>query len=163
MNNSKRIRPWPLAICLAAPLAAGGLSALLTGDGMRLFAVLRKPPLSPPGWVFPAAWTLLYLLMGLASYLIYVSGASRARRERALTFYAAQLGMNFFWTVIFFKLEMYLTAFVWLLGLWALIVICTVLFWHIDRRAGRLLLPYLVWTAFAGYLNAGICILNRST
>ena len=68
--------------------------------------------------------------------------------------------MNFFWSISFFGLEMYLTAFVWLLGLRTLILISTVLFSHIDRRAGYLMLPYLAWTGFAGYLNLGVYILN---
>lgn len=156
----KHAKLWAVAVSILIPLAVGGLSALLTRDGMRLFALMRKPPLAPPAWVFPAAWTALYIMMGVASYLVYASGASRVRRERALTFYALQLGMNFFWSIIFFSLEMYLTAFIWLVGMWMLILICTVLFWHIDRRAGRLMLPYLAWVAFAGYLNMGIFLLN---
>ena len=156
----KHARLWATVVSVLIPLAVGGLSALLTRDGIRMFALMRKPPLAPPAWVFPAAWTALYIMMGIASCLVYVSGASQVRRERALTFYAVQLGMNFFWSVIFFALEMYLTAFIWLIGMWMLILICTVLFWHIDRRAGRLMLPYLVWVAFAGYLNAGIFLLN---
>lgn len=156
----KHAKLWAVAVSILIPLAVGGLSALLTRDGMRLFALMRKPPLAPPAWVFPAAWTALYIMMGIASYLVYASGASRVRRERALTFYALQLGMNFFWSIIFFSLEMYLTAFIWLVGMWMLILICTVLFWHIDRRAGRLMLPYLAWVAFAGYLNMGIFLLN---
>ena len=156
----KHAKLWAVAVSILIPLAVGGLSALLARDGMRLFALMRKPPLAPPAWVFPAAWTALYIMMGVASYLVYASGASRVRRERALTFYALQLGMNFFWSIIFFSLEMYLTAFIWLVGMWMLILICTVLFWHIDRRAGRLMLPYLAWVAFAGYLNMGIFLLN---
>lgn len=156
----KHAKLWTVAVSILIPLAVGGLSALLTRDGMRLFALMRKPPLAPPAWVFPAAWTALYIMMGVASYLVYASGASRVRRERALTFYALQLGMNFFWSIVFFSLEMYLTAFIWLVGMWMLILICTVLFWHIDRRAGRLMLPYLAWVAFAGYLNMGIFLLN---
>lgn len=156
----KHAKLWTVAVSILIPLAVGGLSALLTRDGMRLFALMRKPPLAPPAWVFPAAWTALYVMMGIASSLVYASGASRVRRERALTFYALQLGMNFFWSIVFFSLEMYLTAFIWLVGMWMLILICTVLFWHIDRRAGRLMLPYLAWVAFAGYLNMGIFLLN---
>ena len=156
----KHAKLWAVAVSILIPLAVGGLSALLARDGMRLFALMRKPPLAPPAWAFPVTWTALYGMMGAASYLVYASGASRGRRERALTFYALQLGMNFFWSIIFFSLEMYLTAFVWLVGMWMLILICTVLFWHIDRRAGRLMLPYLAWVAFAGYLNMGIFLLN---
>ena len=149
-----------LIISLAVPLAVGGLSAWLSGGAMERFDSLQKPALAPPTWLFPVVWTILFLMMGVASYLVYASGASRVRRERALTFYALQLGMNFFWSIIFFSLEMYLTAFIWLVGMWMLILICTVLFWHIDRRAGRLMLPYLAWVAFAGYLNMGIFLLN---
>lgn len=156
----KRKGALPLAVSIIIPLAVGGLSALLTRDGMKLFKLMNKPPLSPPTWAFPVAWTALYVLMGVAAYLVCSSSASDIRRERALTFYAVQLGMNFFWPIIFFVLEMYLTAFVWLLGMWALIAVSTVLFYHIDRRAGFLLLPYLLWTAFAGYLNMGIFLLN---
>ena len=156
----KHAKLWAVAVSILIPLAVGGLSALLARDGMRLFALMRKPPLAPPAWAFPVTWTALYVMMGTASYLVYASGASRVRRERALTFYALQLGMNFFWSIVFFSLEMYLTAFIWLVGMWMLILICTVLFWHIDRRAGRLMLPYLAWVAFAGYLNMGIFLLN---
>lgn len=158
--QKKRVRPWPLAAAILLPLALGGLSAMLTKEGMELFKLTRKPPLSPPDWLFPAAWTVLYILMGMASYLVFASDASKVRKSRALTFYAVQLGMNFFWSIIFFGLEMYLTAFVWLLGMWTLILISTVLFSHIDRRAGYLMLPYLAWTGFAGYLNIGVYILN---
>lgn len=159
-GQDKRRKLWGLVISILIPLAAGGLSALLTREGMELFRLMRKPPLAPPDWLFPVAWTVLYIMMGAASYLVFASGASRVRKNRALTFYAVQLGMNFFWPVIFFKLEMYLTAFVWLLGLWVLVLVCTLLFYHIDRRAGRLMIPYLLWITFAGYLNLGIYVLN---
>lgn len=158
--QKKRKGALQLIISVVIPLAAGGVSALLTRDGMKLFKLMNKPPLSPPDWAFPVAWTALYVLMGVAAYLVYSSSASSPRRVRALTFYAVQLGMNFFWSIIFFALEMYLTAFVWLLGMLVLIAICTALFYHIERRAGIMLLPYLVWTVFAGYLNLGVFLLN---
>lgn len=112
------------------------------------------------GLAFPRRVDGAVYKMGAASYLVFASGASRVRKNRALTFYAVQLGMNFFWPVIFFTLEMYLTAFLWLLGLWGLVLVCTLLFYHIDRRAGRLMIPYLLWITFAGYLNLGIYVLN---
>lgn len=159
-NNAKRARPWALAAAIIIPLALGALSALLSREGMALFRLMNKPPASPPSRLFPVAWTILYILMGVASYLVFVSDASRVRKGRALSFYGVQLAMNFFWPIIFFALEMYLTAFVWLAAMWILIVICTVLFYHIDTRAGYLMLPYAVWTVFAGYLNMGIYLLN---
>ena len=93
-----------LIISLAVPLAVGGLSAWLSGGAMERFDSLQKPALAPPSWLFPVVWTILFLMMGVASYLVYASGASRVRRERALTFYALQLGMNFFWSISFFTL-----------------------------------------------------------
>ena len=157
---NRKIRIKELVLALAIPLAVGGLSAFITRDAMKNFERMRQPPLSPPSWLFPVVWTLLFILMGIASYRIYISSASQPRRERALTVYAIQLAMNFAWTIFFFSLGLYLTAFIWLLILWVLIIACAVLFYYIDRTAGKLLIPYILWTTFAGYLNFGIYLLN---
>ena len=146
-----------LILCIAIPLAVGGISALLTSSGMETFQALNKPPLSPPGWLFPVVWTLLYILMGIASYLVLTSGKPS---RSALTFYGLQLLFNFFWSIIFFNLARYLFAFVWLIALWILIFITTVLFYKISKPAGYLMIPYLLWVAFAGYLNLFIYLLN---
>lgn len=149
-----------LLLCLAIPLAAGGIGALLGGDFGQSYGAMYKPLLSPPGWVFPVVWTLLYLLMGWASYLVLTSEASEPRRRRALTVYAVQLGLNLLWPLFFFRLGWYVFAFVWLLALFAAVLLCQVLFRYIVRRAGQLLIPYLVWLFFAAYLNLGVAILN---
>lgn len=152
---------WKLLIpAILLPLAIGGLSALLTGNSMESYGAVTRPPLSPPGWVFPVAWSLLYIFMGLASYIVAVSPVSKERRERALSFYILQLAVNFAWPVIFFKLSAYGAAFFWLLLLAALVLICYLLFRHISGTAGKLLLPYLLWLLFALYLNLGVWILN---
>jgi tryptophan-rich sensory protein len=148
-----------LIICVLIPLAVGGLSAWLTRNSMESFDNLTKPPLSPPGWLFPVVWSILFVLMGIASYLVLVSDKP-ARSKTALTVYGIQLAFNFFWSIIFFNFEMYLFAFIWLMILWLLIILTTVLFWRIDKRAGYLMLPYLVWVTFAAYLNFGIYLLN---
>lgn len=148
-----------LIICIAIPLLVGGLAALITMGSMESFALLNKPPLSPPGWLFPVVWTILYTLMGIASYLVYTSGQPY-RSKTALTVYGVQLFFNFFWSIIFFNLEMYLFAFIWLVVLWLLILVTTVLFYRIEKSAGYLMIPYLIWVTFAGYLNLGIYILN---
>ena len=135
----------------------GGASAFFTRDGMQTFQTLNKPALAPPGWLFPVVWTLLYALMGIASYLVLTS--DKANRF-ALTIYAVQLIFNFFWSIIFFNLERYLFAFVWLVLLWILIFITTVLFYRISKPAGYLMIPYLLWVTFAGYLNLFIYLLN---
>ena len=151
----------PLLLALALPLAVGGFSAFLTRDGMRAFALLKQPPLSPPAWLFPVVWTLLYLMMGLASYLVWVSGVSDWRRERALTVYGLSLAANFLWPILFFTMQAWLAAFLLLLLLWALVGTAALLFGAIAPRAGKLLLPYLAWLTFAAYLNLGVWLLNR--
>lgn len=145
---------------LLLPLAAGGLGALLAGGFGESYGAMYKPVLSPPGWVFPIVWTALYLLMGYASFLVWTAEASGPRRRRALTVYAVQLGMNLLWPLFFFRLGWYVFAFVWLLLLIAAVVLCRVLFRYISERAGKLLLPYLAWLAFAAYLNLGVAMLN---
>lgn len=149
-----------LFICIAIPLAVGGLSAWLTRGSMETFGALQKPPLSPPGWLFPVVWTVLYVLMGVASWLVLTSDASAGRIRRAMIPYVIQLIFNFFWSIIFFNLERYLLAFFWLIGLWILILVTTVRFSRIRPLAGDLMLPYLLWVTFAGYLNYGIYLLN---
>lgn len=156
MKSKRKI----LLLAVAIPLAVGGLSALLTRGNMELFDTLQKPPLSPPGWLFPVAWTILYIMMGLASGLVYTSGGNSLERERALRFYGMQLIVNFFWSILFFNWSMYLLAFFWLILLWVLILVTAVRFYRIEPAAGYLMVPYLLWVTFAGYLNYGIWRLN---
>ena len=155
-----RIEWKRLIVCLLLPLGVGAASALLTRGGMQAFEALQKPPLSPPGWLFPVVWTVLYLLMGLASYLMSTSDTSPGEKFAAWTVYAAQLFFNFFWSIWFFGLRLYSFSFVWLLALWALILLNLILFYRIRKAAGYLLIPYLAWVSFAGYLNLAIAVLN---
>ena len=146
-----------LITCLAIPLAVSSLSALLTQNSMETFNSITKPGLAPPGWLFPVVWTILYILMGIASYLVLTSGKPN---NYALTVYGIQLVFNFFWSIIFFNLELYLFAFIWLVLLWLLILKTTLLFYQISKPAGYLMVPYLLWVTFAGYLNLSIYLLN---
>lgn len=145
-------------VCLAVPLIIGGVSAFLTQSSMETFQSVIKPPLSPPGWLFPVVWTILYILMGIASYLAVTSENSS---RSALVIYGIQLVFNFFWSLIFFNQEQYLFAFIWLVALWILVLITTILFYRITKPAGYLMIPYLLWVTFAGYLNFGIYLLNQ--
>ena len=146
-----------LLICLAIPLAVGGLAALLTGGGMGEYANFNQPPLSPPGWLFPVVWRILYLLMGYASYRVLVSSG---QVQKPLKLYAVQLAVNFVWPLVFFGLQWYWAAFFVLLALWVLIFVTWRAFSQVDEIAGNLLLPYLLWVTFAGYLNFGVALLN---
>ena len=139
-----------LIICLAIPLVVGGAAGLLTMNSMEAFEALNQSPLSPPGWLFPVVWTALYLLMGISSYLVCVSDAAREEKARALWAYGVQLAFNFLWPIFFFNLAWYLFAFAWLVVLWILILITALRFRRIRSLAGRLLIPYLLWVAFAG-------------
>lgn len=146
-----------LIFCIAVPLAVGVLSALLTRNSMQTFDSINKPSLAPPGWLFPVVWTILYILMGIASYLVVIS---KKPNGSALITYALQLIFNFFWSVFFFNLSLYLFAFIWLVILWLLILKTTIRFYRISEPAGVLMIPYLLWVTFAGYLNFSIYLLN---
>lgn len=149
-----------LLICIAIPLMVGGIAGFISQNSMSAFEALNKPPLSPPGWVFPVAWTILYILMGIASYLILTSDAPQKRINKAMKLYVLQLFFNFLWTFWFFNLELYLFAFIWLVALWLLILITILSFSRISKPAAYLMVPYLLWVTFAGYLNLGIALLN---
>lgn len=149
-----------LLLCLAIPLAVGGLGALLAG-GMSDYGAMVKPPLSPPGWVFPVVWSILYLLMGYASYRVVESGAPKEDIRKALTLYGLQLAANFLWPLLFFGAGWFLLSFFWLIALWVLIFLTLRTFSRIDETAGNLLIPYILWVTFAAYLNFGIYLFNR--
>ena len=152
-----KIRWKTLVVCILIPLAVGSLSALVTQNGMEAFALVNKPALAPPNWLFPVVWTLLYTLMGIASYLIYIS---KFPNQQALTVYGIQLIVNFFWSIFFFNLQWYLFSFIWLVLLWLLILYTIKQFYPLSKPASYLLIPYLLWVTFAGYLNYAIYVLN---
>lgn len=149
-----------LIICIAIPLAVGGAASLLTGGGMEVFENVNKPALSPPAWLFPVVWTILYTLMGISSYLILTSGAGREEVYNALSVYAYQLVVNFLWPTFFFNFRWFFFAFLWLLLLIFLVAAMIREFYKISKPAAYLNIPYLVWLLFAGYLNFTIWWLN---
>lgn len=149
-----------LVFFLALPVITGAVSALISSDSMKQFASLNQPPLSPPGWLFPVVWTVLYVLMGIASYIVYSSDAPKREISQALTFYGLQLFFNFFWSIFFFNFGLYYFSFAWLVAMLVLIIITTVLFYQISKTAAYLMIPYIIWVVFAGYLNLGVALLN---
>lgn len=146
---------------IAIPLIVGVLAALLTRDSMNIFSELNKPALSPPGWLFPVVWTILYTLMGISAYLITNSKAEPIDKAKALAIYTYQLAVNFLWSIFFFNFEWYLFSFIWIVLLWILIILMIRAFYKINRTAAYLNIPYLLWVTFAAYLNLGIWWLNR--
>lgn len=156
--KNKRLQ---LIFCLALPLAVG-LAASWVSGGSELYDKLILPPLSPPSWVFPVMWTALYLLMGYASYLVLTSGMDKSVVNPALGAYLVQLFFNFLWPVVFFGLVRFAAALLVLVLLWIAIFITIRRFFPISPLVGKLLIPYLIWVSFAGYLNAGVWLLNQS-
>ena len=154
----------PMIGLTALPLMVGGVASFLTSDAMTQFNAFRQPPLAPPAWLFPVAWTILYLLMGAASYLLYAHRSANAReaktRRTALAVYAVQLAINFAWSLVFFGAGNHWMAFVLLMVMWVMIIALVAMSFTLDRRAGWMLVPYLAWTTFAAYLNLSIAILN---
>ncbi|XOQ43934.1 MAG: Tryptophan-rich sensory protein [Clostridium sp.] len=154
--SAKKIKVYIISILLA--VGVGALSGFLTSESMETFQNLEKPALTPPAAAFPIVWTMLFLLMGIGAAIIYLADSSNAKR--ALTLYGIQLAVNFFWTIFFFNLAAYWFSFFWLLLLIALIIAMIVSFEEINKTAALLQLPYLIWVAFAGYLNFMIALLN---
>lgn len=140
--------------------AVGALSGWLTRSGAEFYTrTAVRPPLSPPAAVFPVVWVILFALMGVGAARIARAPVSRARTE-SLRIFLLQLGFNFFWSIFFFNCRNFGFSFVWLLVLWMLILWMIRSFHRLDRPAAWLQLPYLLWVAFAGYLNLGVWILN---
>ena len=141
--------------------AVGGLSAWLSRDGMKLYSeTVVQPPLSPPMWLFPLVWGILYLLMGYSAARIYLAPPSK-ERSRGLNLFVVQLIVNFFWSLIFFNAQAFGLAFGWLILLWVLVLLMILTFRKVDPVAAWLQVPYLLWLTFAAYLSAGVWYLNQ--
>lgn len=154
----RNLKNYLLWIILAE--AVGLLAGLLTAESTRLYsAVTVKPPLSPPAIVFPIVWTVLYALMGFGAARVYQSPGGAAR-SLGLNLYIAQLIVNFFWSLIFFNVQAYGFALLWLTVLWCLILVMILVFRKVDPLAAWLQIPYLLWVTFALYLNWGVWRLN---
>ena len=148
----------PYVIFLLITAAVGGAGALVVNAGMPAYQTLEKPWFTPPDIVFPIAWSILYLLMAIGAARVW---NTRSRlRTGAIRLFAVQLCMNFFWNVWFFGQQWFLFAFLWLLGLIFVIFLMTRSFSRLDRPAGLMQVPYLLWCCFAAALNLGIYLMN---
>lgn len=151
----------PYVFWIGITEAVGGLSGLMTRNGTEIYnATIIQPPLSPPSWVFPVVWGILFALMGFSAARISLAPPSR-ERSRGLNLYIAQLVVNFFWSLIFFNAQAFGFAFFWLLLLWVLVLWMILTFRKVDPLAAKLQIPYLLWLTFAAYLNLGVWYLNR--
>ena len=140
--------------------AVGALSGWLTRDGMKAYTeTIAQPPLSPPSWIFPIVWTILYALMGIGAARVSLAPKSK-ERSLGLNLFIIQLIVNFFWSPIFFNAQAFGTALLWLILLWLLVLAMILVFRKVDKSAGNIQIPYLLWLTFAAYLNYGVWQLN---
>jgi tryptophan-rich sensory protein len=149
-------------ISIAVPLLVGGLSGIATARGVQQwYPSLVKPAFNPPAWIFGPVWTLLYVMMGIAAFLVWQQGWEKASVRAALAVFAVQLLLNGLWSILFFGMQSPGLAFGEIILLWLSILATVMLCWRVTAAAGLLLLPYAGWVTFAAVLNGSIWILNR--
>lgn len=149
-------------IAVTVPLVVGGLSGFATSRGVETwYPTLVKPSFNPPSWVFGPVWTMLYLMMGIAAFLVWRKGLETAGVQGALSLFVVQLALNGLWSILFFGLQSPGWALAEIVVLWLAIVATLVAFWRLTAAAGWLLAPYLAWVSFAAVLNGSIWVLNR--
>ena len=150
-----------LVVALVACLAAGAIGSIFTAGAIpNWYAALNKPDLAPPNWVFAPVWTTLYILMGIAAYLVWDKGWKNKDVKVALDLFGAQLVLNIFWSIIFFGMKNPLYAFIEIIVLWLAIALTISKFNKIEKNAAYLMVPYIIWVSFAAYLNYSIWMLN---
>ena len=158
VNGKKNFVALIISLLLAEGI--GGLSGFLSMDVSNTYQNFNKPFFSPPGWIFPIVWTILFFIMAVAAYRIWMIGKSGINVKKALVLYCIQLFLNFFWSIIFFRFRLYAIAFLELLLLLVFIVLTTFEFYRIDKTSSYFMIPYIAWVSFAGILNYTIWILN---
>ena len=150
-----------LILCIAVAQAAGLVGSIFTVSAINTwYATLARPELAPPNWIFAPVWTTLYVLMGIAAFLVWQKGLKKKEVKVALAIFGVQLVLNTLWSIIFFALQSPGWAFVEIIFLWVAIVATIVAFSKVSKPAAWLLAPYILWVSFAGYLNFMIFWLN---
>ena len=159
MRTDKLIK---LAGSILVCLLAGFVGQFFTFPSIATwYARLNKPPLNPPNWIFGPVWTLLYILMAVALYLVISDKKKWSDISEGVYSFALQLVLNSYWSIIFFGYHLPLLAAVELAALWCAILATIILFYQTSKTATWLMVPYILWVSFAGYLNIAIWWLNR--
>ncbi len=162
MQDMKLKDIWKLVVSIVACLAAGAIGSIFTRQAIPTwFATLEKPAFSPPNWLFAPVWTLLYIMMGVAAFLVWRKGLENRQVRIALIVFLVQLVLNVLWSVVFFGLESPLFGVVVIVILWVAILLTVLKFYRISLTASVLMWPYLLWVTFAAVLNSSIWLLNR--
>ena len=162
VNNKKRIWFVPLVLSIGIPLLLGGITTILMPNMKDVYSGLTKPIFAPPSFVFPIVWTILYILMGIASYKVYILKYDGIDTSSAIFVYSIQLLLNFLWTFIFFGFRLYGIAFIELVILVLFVMLTIKRFYDkAGKEAVLLMLPYLIWLVYAGVLNFYVWMLNE--
>ncbi|MGL4774165.1 MAG: TspO/MBR family protein [Clostridium sp.] len=159
VNGKFKLLPFIISILI--PLGGGALIGLLTKNTVLIYSKLTIPLLAPPSWIFGVVWPILYILMGIASYRIYMIRDEGKDVGSSLFFYLLQLLLNFLWPIVFFSFRLYGLSFILLVVLFIFIIITFIQFLKIDKVAGILLIPYIAWIIYAGFLNFVVWMFNE--
>ena len=143
-----------LFISILIPLLVGGIAGFFTTTGVNgWYAVANKPSFNPPNWLFAPVWTALYIMMGIALYLVWKTETANAIKQKALILFGVQLALNFLWSFIFFYAKQPSWAFADIIAMWIVILLTIIWFGKISTTAAWLLVPYIFWVSFASLLN----------
>ncbi|MFH1709439.1 MAG: TspO/MBR family protein [bacterium] len=149
-------------VSVATCLIAGMIGSVFTAPSIPAwYAGLQKPAFNPPNWIFAPVWTALFIMMGIAAYLVWDRGSENKNVKIALAAFGGQLFLNVLWSVLFFGLRSPSSAFVDIILLWLAILLTIICFYKVSRPASYLLIPYILWVSFAAVLNLSILLLNR--
>jgi len=157
-----RLKIIPLVLSIGVCFLAAGIGSRFTTSAIDTwYTTLQKPFFNPPNWIFGPVWTLLYLIMGISLYIVWIAKVEKKAKLQGITFFFIQLALNVLWSILFFGLKSPTAALIGIIFLWLAIFLTIRSFLQISKKAGWLLIPYLVWVSFATILNLSIVILNR--
>lgn len=159
----KKIDYKKLIICLLIPQLAGLLGSIANITSLdSWYLSLNKPSFNPPNWIFGPVWTILFLLMGISLYLIWQKKGlfNKKQWQFSIKIFSIQLGLNILWSYLFFFFRNPLAGFLEIILLWVFILLNIIYFYKLNKTAGLLLLPYLLWVSLATFLNFNLWILN---
>jgi len=151
-----------LAASVAIPLAAGAIGSVATARSVTTwYPTLQKASFNPPGWVFAPVWTTLYVMMGIALFLVWRRGLALPLVKTGIVLFAVQMALNTLWSIAFFGMRSPAAGLVVIVLLWVALVLTMITFFRISRAPGLLLVPYFLWVSFATVLNGTLWWLNR--
>lgn len=151
-----------LIVSIGICLIAGAVGSIFTMPSIPTwYATLNRPAIAPPNWIFGPVWTTLFILMGIALYIVWQKGADKKDVKSAVILFGTQLLLNIFWSILFFGMQRPLYSFMEIIFLWLAILATILAFFKISKTAGWLLIPYILWVSFASYLNLAFYLLNK--